>query len=235
MRVSLFATCIVDQLYPAVGQATVELLEKLGVQVDYNPEQTCCGQPAFNTGYTELAASVAKRNLEILADSDYVVIPSGSCASQLRIFYPELFGHSEETQKLAAKTYELSEFLVKVLKAPRLDSQFEGVVAYHDSCHSLRELGIHDEPRQLLSQVKGLKLVDLSSNSCCGFGGTFSVKFPELSCSMADDKIAALESVKADVVTSTDMGCLMHLEGRLKAQGSPIRVLHLAQILAGTK
>lgn len=235
MRVSLFVTCIVDQLYPEVGKATVELLEKLGVTVDYNPEQTCCGQPAFNTGYTELAGSVAKRNLEILADADYVVVPSGSCASQFKVFYPELFGHSEEARKLAAKTYELSEFLVKVLKVKSLPSRFDGVVAYHDSCHALRELGIREEPRELLGRVKGLKLMDLPSNTCCGFGGTFSVKFPELSCAMADDKIAAAQSVKADVVTSTDMGCLMHLEGRLKATGSKIRVLHLAQVLVGMR
>ncbi|MBI4209193.1 MAG: (Fe-S)-binding protein [Deltaproteobacteria bacterium] len=235
MRVSLFVTCIVDQLYPAVGKATVELLEKLDVRVDYNPEQTCCGQPAFNTGYTEIAASIAKRNLEILAGADYVVVPSGSCASQFRIFYPELFGRSEKAQKLAAKTFELSEFLVKVLKVKGLPSRFNGVVAYHDSCHALRELGIREEPRELLGMVKGLKLMDLPSNTCCGFGGTFSVKFPELSCAMADDKIATLESMKADVVTSTDMGCLMHLEGRLRAQGSRIQALHLAQILVGMK
>lgn len=233
MKVSLFVTCLIDQIYPEVGRAAVELLERLGVEVDYDPKQTCCGQPAFNTGYTDEARSFAEQNLKILNGADYVVIPSGSCASQFRVFYPELFQHSEEVMSLARKTYELSEFLIDLLKIETLPSRFEGVAAYHDSCHALRELGIQSAPRRLLQMVHNLKLVELPSHSCCGFGGTFSVKYPELSCAMADDKIRAIEETGANILISTDMGCLMHLKGRLEVQKSPIRVMHLAEVLVG--
>ncbi|GIX47488.1 MAG: iron-sulfur protein [Candidatus Tectimicrobiota bacterium] len=238
-RVALFATCLVDAFCPEVGEATVRLLRRLGLQVDFPQAQTCCGQPAFNAGFRHQARAVARRNLEILAGYDYVVVPSGSCTAMLRCFTPELFADTPalaaQAQALAARTYELSEFLVRVVGVERIEATFAGKVAYHASCHLLRELGVKEEPRRLLAQVQGLELVPMElAEQCCGFGGTFAVKYPTLSDAMLRKKLAALQRAGADTLVSCDSGCLLHLAGRLHRQGEGIRVLHLAQVLQPT-
>jgi L-lactate dehydrogenase complex protein LldE len=239
MRVALFITCLADQFYPTVGEAAVKVLRRLGVEVAFDPAQTCCGQPAFNTGYRAEARQVAMRTLDLFAGSgaDYVVSPSGSCTSMMRVFYRELFEQdprrSEQARELAARVFEFSEFLVKVLKAEDVGARFPHRVAYHDSCHLLRELGVSDEPRRLLSAVRGAELVDLADNRvCCGFGGTFSVKFPEVSVAMGEDKIKAATAAGAEYLVANDAGCLMHLAGLIHRQGASIKTLHLAEVLA---
>lgn len=239
MRVALFITCLADQFYPAVGEAAVKVLRRLGVGVSFNPDQTCCGQPAFNTGYREEARRVAARTLDLFAnvDADYIVSPSGSCTSMIRIFYRELFEHdpirSAQAQALAARVFEFSEFLVKVLKVDDVGARFPHRVAYHDSCHLLRELGVSEEPRRLLRSVRDAELVDLGDNRlCCGFGGTFAVKFPEVSVAMGDDKIKAATAAGAEYLVANDSGCLMHLAGLVHRQGVRIKTMHLAEVLA---
>lgn len=237
-RVALFVTCIVDQFYPQVGESVVRILRRLGVEVTFNPAQTCCGQPAFNTGYREEAHSVASRVLDLFDDADYVVAPSGSCTSMVRVFYPELFaGESErlaKLQKLRTHFFEFSEFLVKVLKTEDVGARFPHRVAYHDSCHLLRELGIEAEPRALLRTVRDIEVVDLKDYQvCCGFGGTFSVKFPEVSVAMGEDKVRAALDAGAEYLVANDSGCLMHVAGLIHRQGLPLKTLHLAEVLAG--
>ena len=233
---ALFVTCLVDQFFPAVGEATVRLLERCGRRVEFPAEQTCCGQPAGNAGYGEEARRMARRWIEIFEPYDEVVTPSGSCASMARIQFAELFPDDREwrdrARRLAARVFELSQFLVRQDYDPA-SSGFAGRVTYHPACHLLRELGAGAAPRALLGRVPGLELVELPDAAvCCGFGGAFSVKMPELSGAMLDAKIAAAEATGARVLTSTDCGCLMHLGGALRRRGSPLETLHVAEILA---
>lgn len=236
-RVALCVTCLGDVFYPEAGEATVRILRRLGLRVDFPPGQTCCGQPALNAGFRQHARAVARRNLAIFADYEYVVVPSGSCTAMFRQFYPELFADDpvlgEQAESLAARTYELSEFLVRVMRVENLGAVFRGKVAYHASCHLLRELGIADEPRRLLAQVAGTELVDMElAEQCCGFGGTFAIKYPQISDAMLQKKIAALTRAGANTLVSCDAGCLLHMAGRLQRQGESIRVMHLAELLA---
>ncbi len=235
-KVALFITCLGDQLFPQVGESVVRILRRAGAEVTFNPAQTCCGQPAFNTGYREEAREVAARNLDLFDDADYVVAPSGSCSTMIRVFYPELFADDPELLRKAGQLrerfYEFSEFLVKVMKAEDVGASFPHRVAYHDSCHLLRELGIETEPRKLIKAVKGIELVEMQDNKvCCGFGGTFSVKFPEVSVAMARDKIRAAVEAGAEYVVANDAGCLMHLAGYIHREKLPIQTLHLAELL----
>ena len=237
MRVSLFVTCLIDQLRPEVGEATVAVLERAGCEVHFDPRQTCCGQPACNSGYREDARAVARQALEALEGDDPVVVPSGSCAAQL-VHLANLFeeGSSEHARAkaLAPRVHELSSFLVDELGVESLPSGYRGRVTWHDACHGLRDLGTRDQPRRLLRAVEGVDLVEMAScETCCGFGGTFSVKMPELSVAMADRKLDELEQARLDAVVSADLSCLMQLGGRLQERGSSVRTLHLAEVLAG--
>ena len=241
MKVSLFVTCIVDQLYPRVGEAAAEVLARLGVEVTFDPEQTCCGQPAYNTGYRREARAVAARTLDLLdralLTADYVVAPSGSCAAMVKRSYQELFSAAPEerarARRVARRFYELSQFLVEVLGVEDVGAAFGGRVTYHDSCHLLRELGVAGAPRKLIRAVAGAEFVELEApETCCGFGGTFSVKHPELSAAMAADKAADIERSGADVVVACDASCLMQTAGMLSRRGSAVRCLHLAELLA---
>jgi L-lactate dehydrogenase complex protein LldE len=237
IRASLFVTCLGDQFFPLVGESAVAVLRRLGVDVTFNPAQTCCGQPAFNTGYRDEARQVAARVLDMYRDAEYVVIPSGSCSSMIRVFYPELFADDpdrlRQAKDLCARVYEFSEFLVKVLKVEDVGASFHRRVTYHDSCHLLRELGIDAEPRKLLRAVRGLEVVELNDNRlCCGFGGTFAVKFPEVSVAMAEDKLRAVAETGAEIIVANDSGCLMHLAGAIHRRGLPLQTMHLAELLA---
>ena len=235
-RVALFVTCLGDVFYPEVGEATVRLLHRLGIAVDFPLGQTCCGQPAFNAGFRQPAKDVARRNLVLFANAEYIIVPSGSCAAMWRVFYPELFADDpvlgEQAEALAARTYELAEFLVHVVGVERLGAVFHGKVTYHASCHLLRELGVAEEPCQLIRQVEGTEFVPMDlAEQCCGFGGTFAVKYPEISDAMLQKKIASLKRTGADTLVSCDAGCLMHIAGRLRRQGETIRIMHLAELL----
>ena len=235
----LFVTCVIDQLYPEVGVSVVNVLRRLGVTLGFPQDQTCCGQPVYNTGYNHEARILAKRVLEQFRDSEYVVVPSGSCAATFRVFYLEIFAEDpqllEEAKALAAKTFEFSEFLVNVLKvedASLCGATHQGTAAYHPSCHLMRELRVKSQPRTLLSSVPGLEEKELEgAEICCGFGGTFSVKFPHISKGMVGDKIANVQASGAETLVSCDMSCLMNIGGALNRQGSNIKVRHLAQIL----
>jgi len=235
-KVALFITCLGDQFYPQVGECVVKILRRLNVQVTFNPAQTCCGQPAFNTGYRQEAKEVAARVLDLFEDADYVVSPSGSCTSMVRVFYPELFaGDPEQLKKwegLRERFLEFSEFLVSILKIEDVGARFPHRVTYHDSCHLLRELGIEEQPRKLLRQVRGIDLLEMEDDKlCCGFGGTFAVKFPEVSVAMGEDKLRAASQAGAEYLVANDAGCLMHLAGLIHRQGLPLKTLHLAEVL----
>jgi len=239
MRVSLFVTCLVDQLWPSVGVAAVEVLRRAGCEVAFDPRQTCCGQPAFNSGWRDEARRVARALLEVYDGDgcDAVVLPSGSCTAMFQHF-EELFEGDATLQSRAAalvdRTHELASFLVDVLGVTDLGARFEGRVTWHDACHGLRELGVARQPRALLAGVAGCELVEVEGHdTCCGFGGTFAVKHPELSVSMADAKLEAIERSGVDAVVSGDVSCLMQLGGRLARRGSNVRALHLAELLAG--
>lgn len=236
MKISLFIPCFVDQFYPNAGIGMVRILEKLGHEVDYPEAQTCCGQPAFNSGYWGEARAVADTMLDAFRKSDVVVGVSGSCGAMLKVFYPELY-HGQpreaEAKALAAKTHEFSSFLVNVLKVGDLGAEFPAKATFHDGCHGLRELGIKREPRELLRHVRGLELVEMKeAETCCGFGGTFSVKFPEISTAMGEVKCASILETGADLVISNDSSCLMQIQGLLNRQGKPVRSMHLAEVLA---
>ena len=235
-RVALFVTCLGDAFYPQVGEATVRLLHRLGMAVDFPLGQTCCAQPAFNAGFHDQARQVAQRNLLLFADHEYVVLPSGSCTAMIRLFYADLFAEDpdlrRQAESLASRTYELSEFLFSVVGIDDVGAAFPGKVAYHASCHLQRELGVTDAPRRLISRVAGIEACDAEmSEQCCGFGGTFAVKYPEISSAMLEKKIASLKRAGADTLVSCDAGCLMHIAGRLRRQGMDVRVLHLAELL----
>ncbi|MCC7173701.1 MAG: (Fe-S)-binding protein [Bryobacterales bacterium] len=236
-RVSLFVTCIVDQLFPEVGLAAADVLERIGYTVDFPEKQTCCGQPAFNTGYRDEAREVACHCLEVLAGADYVVVPSGSCASMITHHYDELFARDparlEAVRRLKPRVWEFSKFLLEVAGVEDVGARYDGVVTFHDSCHGLRELGIKEGPRRLLGRVQGLTLREMDiPEECCGFGGTFSVKFPSISGGMSRTKIESIVKTGADAVVGVDASCLLQLRGALSRDGLPIRALHLAQVLA---
>ena len=237
LRVALFIPCYVDQIYPQVGVSLVRVLRRLGVEVTYPEGQTCCGQPAFNSGFMDEARGVACHFLDVFEreDFDYIVCPSGSCTTMVSHYYLSIFeGSSEEgrTEALAPRVREFSDFLVNVLDVKDLGARYEGNAVFHCGCHQRRELGLLDEPRELLGEVDGLNLLDWENEElCCGFGGTFSVKMPDVSTAMADEKIKALEKSGADTLVSCDSSCLMHLAGRLRRTGHDTRVLHLAQVL----
>lgn len=238
IHVSLFVTCLVDQFYPHVGESVVAVLRKLGVTVEFPFDQTCCGQPAFNSGYRKEAKAIARRTLRVLRKAEYVVVPSGSCAAMLRVFYPELFEDEPEAyeaaKSLAGRVYEFSEFLVKVLGVSEVEAQDSGRVTYHPSCHLLRELGVNSEPLGLIEGVKGIQFVPLKGNvACCGFGGTFSVKMPAISEAMLEEKLREIADTEAHTLVSCDMSCLMHIGGALSRRNSRVRVLHLAELLDG--
>jgi L-lactate dehydrogenase complex protein LldE len=236
-RVSLFVTCMVDQLFPEIGLAAVDVLERLGYAVDFPRAQTCCGQPAFNTGYRKEAARVACRCLQILRDSEYVVVPSGSCASMMACHFEELLaGDPEllaETRRLAPRVWEFSKFLLEVAGIEDVGARHDGVVTFHDSCHGLRSLKIKAGPRRLLSHVRGLTLREMdAAEECCGFGGTFSVKFAAVSGAMARTKIESIRRTGAGAVVGVDASCLMQIGGALSRAGLDIKTMHLAQVLA---
>jgi len=235
-RVALFVTCLVDLLYPEVGEASVALLRHAGADVSFPAGQTCCGQPPFNAGFVEDARRLARATLRAFDGYDAVVSPSGSCAAMVRVLYPRLFrGEPEEerARDLAARTFELTEYLVDNLGVERVGGRWEGRVTYHDACHGLRELGLKGQARTLLSGVEGLELVEMARpGQCCGFGGTFSVRLPEVAVAMADDKAADIEGTGADAVVAGDAGCLMHMAGRLGRRGAEVRTMHVATLLA---
>jgi L-lactate dehydrogenase complex protein LldE len=233
VRVSLFVTCVVDQVFPQVGIAMAEVLERAGCEVEFREAQTCCAQPAFNSGYRDEARSVAEHFLTTFQGAEYIVVPSGSCCSMISHHFAELFPGDKRVHDLEPRVFEFSQFLTDVLKIEDVGASFNGMVTYHDSCHALRELKIKDGPRKLLQNVRGLQLVEMEpAEECCGFGGTFSVKFPEISGSMARTKIDAIERTGAGTVVSIDSSCLMQLQGALRRAGSKIRTMHLAEILA---
>ncbi|MDX1606447.1 MAG: (Fe-S)-binding protein [Candidatus Competibacterales bacterium] len=239
-RVGLFVTCLVDLFRPAVGFATVKLLEDAGCRVEVPEAQTCCGQPAYNSGDRADTRAIARQVIEAFEPYDYVVAPSGSCAGTIRCHYPELFADQPELASralaLAAKTYELVSFLTDVLGVESVDAGFEGTVTYHDSCSGLRELGIKQQPRRLLASVRGLSLTELNdSEVCCGFGGTFCVKYPDISNRMVSDKTANVEATGADTLLAGDLGCLLNMAGKLRRRGSPVKVRHVAEVLAGQR
>lgn len=236
-RVGLFVTCLVDLVRPQVGFAAVKLLEAAGCAVEVPVSQTCCGQPAWNAGADGHAAEIARKVIDAFEAYDYVVVPSGSCAGMLKLHYAEALAgdarYAGKARSLAAKTHELVSFLVRVRGMKAVAAKYPGQVCYHDSCSGLREMGVKDEPRQLLASVEGLSLCELKeSQVCCGFGGLFSVKYPEISERMADDKIADAQGTGAQTLTGGDLGCLLHLAGRMERDGKTMRVRHVAEILA---
>jgi L-lactate dehydrogenase complex protein LldE len=237
-RVALFVTCLVDLFRPTVGFAAVKLLEDAGCRVEVPRAQTCCGQPAYNQGDRADTIAIVRRALDALAGYDYVVAPSGSCAGMIRKHYPELFEGEPElaarASDLAARTFELVSFLVDVLGVDAVRAELAARTTYHDSCAGLRELGVKRQPRRLLRSVAGLELVELAgAEVCCGFGGTFCVKYPEISTKMVDDKVADIEATGAELVLAGDLGCLMNMAGRLKRRGSKVEARHVAEVLAG--
>ena len=238
LQASLFVTCIIDQFYPEVGVSVVRVLRRLGVEVDFIQEQACCGQPLFNSGFASLARPLAEKVVRTFHNRPYVVVPSGSCAAMIRVFYPELLeddpGLLREAQELGTRVYEFSEFLTQVLRVDNVGAEYHGTGTYHPSCHLLRELGVKDGPEELLRKVDELELVDLPEReTCCGFGGTFSVKYPHISEAMLAEKVSNVVSTGAGALISCDMGCLMHIGGGLSRQQQAVAVRHLAQVLDG--
>jgi L-lactate dehydrogenase complex protein LldE len=236
MKVSLFVTCLVDQLYPDVGMCTARLLQSLGCEVNVPKGQVCCGQPAFNSGYVASARKVALNNLLAFEGADYVVSPSGSCTGMMHHYYHELFADdpalAEATEVLTSKTYELSQFVVNVLGITDVGAQFPHTVTYHPSCHGSRILGVKDEPLALLNAVRDITLKPLEmAQDCCGFGGTFAVKMSDVSGAMVSEKAGHVVDTKAEYLVGTDMGCLMNISGCLKRAGHTTKALHLAQLL----
>jgi L-lactate dehydrogenase complex protein LldE len=239
MRVGLFVTCLVDLMRPRIGFAALELLERAGCEVVVPQAQTCCGQPAYNSGDRASALALARKVVREFEDCDYVVAPSGSCAGMIRTHYPDLFRDAPEdlgrAQALCAKTYELTDFLVNVVRLETVPGRFDARVTYHDACAGLRELGVKIQPRALLAKVGGLRLHEMTQpEQCCGFGGTFSVKFGEISARIAERKCEDIAACKVDAVVLGDLGCMLNIEGRLRRRGdTATQVLHIAEVLAG--
>jgi L-lactate dehydrogenase complex protein LldE len=237
-KVGLFVTCLVDAMRPNIGFASLKLLEAAGCDV-YVPEaQTCCGQPAFNSGDDATTRAIAKQIIENFEQYDYVVVPSGSCASMIRTHYSDVFGGddplAERQTALSAKTWEILSFLSDVMQYQPQDVQYDGVATYHDSCSGLRDLGVHDQPRQMLAEVSGLKLAALKDNdACCGFGGTFCVKYPDISNAIVTDKAQNIADTGADTLLAGDLGCLMNMAGKLSRDRHKVKAYHTVEVLAG--
>ena len=234
--VTLFIQCLVDTIYPEVAEAMVGVFRRLGISLTCPTDQTCCGQPAFNAGYRRQARFAAQHFIDVFQDAEVIVCPSGSCVNMVRHHYEELFKNNSQwlrrAQDLANRTYEFSEYLVDVLGVDELGARFESRVTYHDSCHLLRSIGVREQPRKLLHNVSGLDFIEMQdSDYCCGFGGSFSVKYSDISNAMVTDKVKNIMDTGADVVVGCDMGCLMNIQGKLSRMGSDIKVMHLAQIL----
>lgn len=239
LKIAFMVTCLADLMRPRVAFAAIRLLRLAGAEVLVPPTQTCCGQPAYNSGERALAQAVARKLLDEFSGFDYLVTPSGSCAGMIRAHYPELFKDSPadlaRARALGARTYELTDFLVNVAKLESVPGRFDGTVTYHDSCSGLRELGVFEQPRALLARVPGLVLKEMNeSTACCGFGGVFSVKFGDISAAIADRKCENIAAAGADAIVGGDLGCLLNIEGRLRRRGDlTTRVLHIAEVLAG--
>jgi len=239
MRVGLFVTCLVDLMRPRIGFAALKLLEAAGCEVAVPDTQTCCGQPGYNSGDRASAKALARKVLAEFSQFEYVVAPSGSCAGMIRTHYPELFADEpaelERVKQLCARTYELTDFLVNVAKLGAVPGIMNKTITYHDSCAGLRELSIKTQPRELLAKVPGLKLIEMEeAETCCGFGGTFAVKFGEISTHIAERKCANIAASGADAVVLGDLGCMLNIEGRLRRRGdTKTQVLHIAEVLAG--
>jgi L-lactate dehydrogenase complex protein LldE len=239
MRVGLFVTCLVDLMRPSIGLAALKLLKGAGCEVSVPQAQTCCGQPGYNSGDRASALVLARKVLTEFESCDYVVAPSGSCAGMIRTHYPDLFfdqpSELARIQQLGRKTYELTDFLVNVVQFERISAKFNGIVTYHDSCAGLREIGIKSQPRALLAKVAGLRLNEMNeAETCCGFGGTFSVKFGEIASRLADNKCEHALATGADAIVLGDLGCMLNIEGRLRRRGDlKTKVLHVAEVLTG--
>jgi L-lactate dehydrogenase complex protein LldE len=236
MKVSLFITCLSDALFPRVGEAMAHLLARHGVKLEFPKTQTCCGQPAFNSGYFDEARVSARTLLEAFADSDFVISPSGSCTGMIHHYYPKLFEDDPillaQANRLVDKTFEFSQFLVQVLGVTDVGAVFPHKVTYHPSCHGSRLLGVKEEPLALLHKVQGLELVPLPfAEDCCGFGGTFAVKMSDISGAMVTEKTDHIIETEAEVLVSLDMGCLLNISGNLRYRGEPVRTMHLAELL----
>lgn len=237
MKITLFIQCLVDSIYPQVGHAMVQLLEKLGMQMDIPLQQTCCGQPAFNSGYRKEAAIAARKFIETFEDADVIVCPSGSCVDMVKHQYPGLFAHGsswqERAKKVSGNIFEITEYLVDVLGIEDVGSRFKGSVTYHDSCHLLRNLGIADQPRKLIRSIRDIELVEMENSAkCCGFGGTFSIKYADISSAILEEKVDNILATDADVVTGCDMGCLMNIQGMLNRRESRVKTMHIVELLA---
>jgi len=237
-RVGLFATCLMNAMRPNIGFASARLLEDAGCEVHVPPTQTCCGQPGYNSGDYDGARALAKQVIAAFEGFDYIVGPSGSCMATIRHDYPDLFADMADwrarAEAMAAKSFELLSFLTDVMGVTEVDARYEGSVTYHDSCSGLRSLGVKGQPRQLLGSVQGLELREMADTDvCCGFGGTFCVKYPEISEKIADDKIANADATGATTLLGGDLGCLLHLAGRMRRRGLPVKVYHTAEVLAG--
>ncbi len=236
-RASIFVTCLIDNFFPEVAESMVSVLENIGIEPHFLSEQTCCGQPAFNSGYWEEAREVGKKFLETFKEEEIIICPSGSCTTMLKVFYQELFKgdpeYSEYAKKVSARTFEFTDFLVNRMGITDVGASCRAKVTYHDSCHTLRELGIKDEPRILIRSVKGVELLEMDMNeACCGFGGTFSIKFPHISLAILEEKIKSVVKSGAKIVVSTDMGCLMNIKGYVEKNKLDIKTLHISQLLA---
>ncbi len=234
-EVDLFIPCFVDQIYPQTAWNTVKLLEKCGLQVRYPQGQTCCGQPAWNAGHTKQCRPVAEKFMAEFSGERAIVTPSASCAGMVRNTYGQIFHNSSrhlQTRTLGARTHELSEYLVDVLKKVDFGAEFHGKASYHDSCSALRECGIKTQPRELLKHVKGLQLLEMAdTTTCCGFGGTFAVKFESISVAMAEQKVEHAINAGAEYIISTDVSCLMHMDGYIAKKNLPIKTMHIADVL----
>jgi L-lactate dehydrogenase complex protein LldE len=241
MRVGFFVTCLVDLMRPSIGFAALKLLEAGGAEVYVPPTQTCCGQPAYNSGDRADTIALARKVVEEFEGCDYLVAPSGSCTGMIRTHYPELFnddlGMRTRVAALGRRTYELTDFLVNVLHLETLPGEFAGTITYHDCCAGLREMGVKSQPRALLAKVAGAELKEMAEcETCCGFGGTFSIKFGDISARMADNKCQNIVDAKVDAVVLGDLGCMLNIEGRLRRRGdAKTRVLHIAEVLAGVE
>ena len=236
-RVGLFVTCLVDLIRPSIGFAAVKLLEDAGCTVEV-PTQTCCGQPAYNSGDRATTRAIAEQVVAAFERYDYVVAPSGSCAGMIKVHYPELFAEDADwlrrVDALCVRTYELMSFLVDVMKVQRVEAIYEGTVTYHDACSGLRELGVRNQPRKLLGTVAGLSLAEMKdADVCCGFGGTFCVKYPDVSNAIVEKKVANAAATGAPMLLAGDLGCLMNMAGKLQRIGKPVAVRHVAEVLAG--
>ena len=240
MRVALFVSCLVDQMWPDAGVATVEVLRRAGCEVEFDPRQTCCSQPAFNAGYREDARRVARHFVDVMSDAagdtDAIVVPSGSCCAMVKRLPELLAGEPREAaaRAVAQRTHEFASFLVQELGVESVGGRYDGRVTWHDACHGLRELGIREAPRRLIRAVEGVEFVEMpGAESCCGFGGTFAVEHADLSVAVLDSKLKGLAELGVDTLVSGDVSCLMQIDGRLRRLEMPVRGLHLAELLVG--